>query len=126
MVFRQARLDQRRAPLLAGGIARVARGLAFGLERHFPGDGLFLFAFQLCCGLRRSLSLAGYLLGLGGLARQSGLCPLGGLGFALGLPLPDRGIVETRFGSELVQDVLPGFLCRLLSVCEAGFLESTH
>jgi len=113
-------------PLLAGRIARVARGLALGFERHFPGGGLFLFACQLCCGLRRFLGLAGYLLGLGGLARQPGLGPLGRLGLALGLPLSDRGIVKTRLGSELVQDVLPGFLRRLLPVCEAGFLESTH
>ena len=118
MVSRQARLDQRRAchvrgrraarslpailfALLAGRIARVARGLALGLERHFPGGGLFLFACQLCRGLRRLLGLAGYLLGLGGLARQPGLGPLGRLRLALGLPLSDRGIVETRLARNL-------------------------
>ena len=79
----------------------------------------------MCCGFRRGLGIAGLLLGLGGLARQPGLGPLGRLGLALGLPLPDRGIVKTRLGSELVQDVLPGFMRRLLPVRETGFLEST-
>ena len=38
----------------------------------------------------------------------------------------DLRIVETRLAAKLVQDVLPGLLRRLLTVCEARFLESTH
>jgi len=72
------------------------------------------------------LGLAALLLGLGGVARQFGLGPFGGLRFALGLPLHDRGVIKPRLGAKLVQDVLPGFLRRLLPVREARFLESTH
>ena len=96
--------------LLARGIARVARGLAFGLERGFAGGGLFLFARELGGGCGGRLFLAALLLGLGGLARQLGLGALGGLRLALGLPLLDRGIVGTRLAAKLVQDVLPGLL----------------
>ena len=111
---------------LARRIARVARGLAFGLERGFSCGGLFLFARELGCGLRRRLGLAAFLLGLGGLASQFGLGALGGLRLALGLPLLDRGIVGTRLAAKLVQDVLPGLLRRLLPVRKARFLKSTH
>ncbi len=77
-------------------------------------------------GLRGRLGLAELLLGLGGLARQFGLGPFGGLRLALGLPLLDRRVIKSRLGAKLVQDVLPGFLRRFLPVREARFLESTH
>src|ERR1700688_231035 len=112
--------------LLAGGIARVARRLAFGFKRCFAGGGLFFFARELDSGLRRRLGIADFLLGLGGVARQFGLGAIGDLRLALGLPLLDQGIVETRLGAKLVQNVLPGLLRGLLPVGEARFLESTH
>src|SRR5947208_1925103 len=112
--------------LFAGGVARVARRLAFGFERQLPGGGLFLFTRQLGCGLRRRLGLAAFLLGLGGLARQSGLATLGGMCLALGLPLLHCRIVETRLAAKLVEHVLPGLLGRLLPVRKARFLKSTH
>ena len=92
----------------------------------FAGSGLFLFARGLRCGLRCRLGLAGFLLGLGGFARQLGLGPVCGLRLALGLALPHGGIVGTRLGAKFVQNVLPGLLRGLLAVGEAGFLETTH
>src|SRR5665811_189544 len=59
--------------LLAGGVAGVARRLAFGFERDLPGGGFFLLAHRLDGGLGRGFRLAKLLLGLGGLARQFGL-----------------------------------------------------
>src|SRR4249919_3865130 len=50
---------------LAGGIAHVARGLAFGLQRRFAGQRLFLFAGDQGCSLRSCLLLAQLLFGLG-------------------------------------------------------------
>src|ERR1700679_4275043 len=112
--------------LLARGIARVARGLALRLKRSFPGSGFFLFARELCGGLCRGFSLTSLLLGLGCFACQSGFGALGGQRLAFGLSLHDRRIVGPRFGAKLIEDVLLGFLRRLLPVCEARFLESTH
>src|ERR1700687_2389219 len=112
--------------LLAGRIARVARRLAFGLERYFFCGGLFLFARELGCGGCRRRFFAAFLLGLGGFARQFGLGPLGGLRLALGLPLHHSRVVLTRLTAKLVQHVLLGLLRRFLPICEARFLESTH
>src|SRR5258707_13249219 len=112
--------------LLAGGIARIARSLALGFERRLSRSSLFLFARQLGGGLSCGFFLAAYLLGLGSLARQFGLGPLGGLRFALGAPLDHGRIIKTRLAAKLVQDILPRLLRRLLPVCEVRFLKSTH
>jgi hypothetical protein len=37
-----------------------------------------------------------------------------------------RGIVGTRLGAKLVEDVFPSFLRRLLAVGKTRFLEATH
>ena len=126
-VVRPRRLLYRLLALaLAGGITRVARGLALGLECELRRGGGFLFAHDLGGCFCRGLLLARLLLGLGGLARKLGLGPFGGLRLALGAAFGDLGIVEARLGLKLLQDILPCFLRRLLSVCEARFLESTH
>ena len=90
------------------------------------GGGGFLFAHDLRGGFGCGLLLARLLLGLGGLARQFGLGPFGGLRFALGAAFGDLGIVEARLGLKLLQDALPCLQRRLLPVREARFLESTH
>src|SRR5258708_1396696 len=112
--------------VLAGGVTRIARRLAFGFERRLFCRSLFLFASELGCGLCRRFGCAPFLLGLGGLARQSGLGTLGGLRLALRLSLLYRRILEARLAAKLFQDVLPGLLRRLPPVREARFFESTH
>ena len=108
---------------LAGRVARIALGLRFGLEGHLPGGLFFLFAGELGGGCSRSFRLARLLLGLGGFAGLPGLGTGGSLRLALGLALLDLGIVRAGLGLELVEDVLPRLLGRLLAVGEAGFLE---
>ena len=58
---------------LAGGVARVALGLRFGLERGQPGGLFFLFAGEMGGGFSRGVGLARLLFGLGGLAGLPGL-----------------------------------------------------
>ena len=64
-----------------------------------------------------------------GLCRFLGLSRLGaggGLGFALGLTALHLGIVGSRLGAKLVQDVLSRLHRSLLAVREVRFLEFTH
>src|SRR5262249_49022618 len=66
------------------------------------------------------------LLGLFGLARGLRLGALGSKRLALGAARRDRRVVMPRLRLELIQEIFPRLLRRLLPVCEAGFLESTH
>src|SRR6476646_4184241 len=84
----------------ARGVTGVALGLLLGLQ-------------TLLLGLFRFLGLSR--LGAGG-----------GLSFALGLTALHFGIVESRLGAKLVQNVLPRLHRGLLAVREVRFLESTH
>src|SRR3954452_16257621 len=90
--------------LVAGGVAGVEGGLAFGFERQFAGGGFFLLAEKLSRGLGGEPFFLGLLCGPLGLAGFLGLGARGGLRFALGLALLDRGIVRARLGPELVQN----------------------
>src|SRR5258708_19204300 len=112
--------------LLAGGRARIARSFALGFERRLSRGRFFLFARQLSGGLCGGFFLAAYLLGLGSLACQFGLGPLGGLRFALGAPLDHGRIIKTRLAAKLVQDILPRLLRPLLPASQLPFLKSTH
>src|ERR1700675_2313566 len=78
--------------LFPRGVARIARGPAFGLERGFACFSLFPLARELGCCCCGGLLLEALLLGLGGLARLLGLGARDGLSLALGLSLLDRGI----------------------------------
>lgn len=142
MLFNGARLARRRplpvanirrrsslllfAFALAGGVARVALGLGFGLEGGLSGGLFFLFAGELGCGCGGSFRLARLLLGLGGFAGLPGLGTGGSQRLALGLTPLDLGIVGAGLGLEFVEDILPRLLRRLLAVSEVRFLESTH
>src|SRR5258708_6056196 len=102
--------------LLAGGVTRIARRLAFGFQFQFAGCRLFLLACKVCGGFGCCHSFTLLLLGLLGLARLAGLGPQRGLRLALGLALFHGGIIGSRLGAKLVQDVLPGLLSGLLTV----------
>ena len=114
-------------PPCARHSARRARPCCSASSAACAGGFLFLFARELGGGRGRGLRLAALLFGLGGLARLLGL---GARRRPAPRARPARcltvGIVGSRLGAELVQDVLPGLLRRLLAVGEAGFLESTH
>src|SRR3954451_12709768 len=127
-VFRKncSRLRLGLLPLLAGGVARIAGGLALGFQRRFAGGGFLLFAGG---GGRRFFGeprLLGFLRSLLGLARELRLGARGGFCFALGLPLLHCRIVSAGLGAKLVQNILSRLLGRFLTVCETDFLESTH
>src|SRR4051812_18474938 len=96
--------------LLAGGVAGVAGGLAFGFERHFAGGGFFLLAEKLSRGFCGEPFFLGLLCGPLGLAGFLGLGAGRSLRFALGLALLDPGIVRARLGAELVQNRPLGLL----------------
>src|ERR1700754_149870 len=118
--------DEKLLPLLAGGVAGVAGGLALGFQRRFAAGGFFLFAGG---GRSRFLGEAGFLgllRSLLGVARELGLGARLGLRLALGLPLLYRRIIGARLGAKLVQNILSRFLGRFLTVGETDFLESTH
>ena len=107
----------------ARGVARVALGLLFGFERGQSGGLFFLFAGEKGGGFSRGCGLARLLFGLGGLAGLLRLGARGGLRLALGLPALHLGIVGSRLGAKLVQDVLPRLHRGFLTVREAWFLE---
>ncbi len=110
----------------ARGVTGVALGLLLGLHRGPPG-GLFFLLARDPGGLRRGgLGLEAFLFGLCRLLGLSRLGAGGGLGFALGLTALHLGIVESRLGAKLVQNVLSRLHRGLLAVREVRFLESTH
>ena len=67
-----------------------------------------------------------FCLGLGGFLGLSRLGTGGGLRFALGLTALHLGIVRSRLGAKLVQNILSRLHRGLLAVGEVRFLESTH
>src|SRR6185295_14129082 len=113
-------------PLLAGGVAGVAGGLALGFQRGLAGGGFLLFAGGGQSGFLGQPRLLDFLRGLFGFAGEPRLGARLGLRFALGLTLLHGGIVGARLGAKLFENILPGLLRRLLAICETDFLESTH
>src|SRR4051794_3104173 len=114
------------ALVLARGVTRVAGGLALGFQRSLACCGFFLLARGLRRGLCGLFGLAQLLRRFFGLASFLGLGALDGHGLAFGLSLLDRGIIGTRLGLKLGDDIFPGFDRRFLAICETGLLESTH
>ena len=121
--------EARRRPagtLLARRITRVALGLLLGLKCGLPGGLFFLFAGDPGGLGGGGFSFEALLFGLGRFLGFSRLGAGGGLGFALGLTALHFGIVGSRLGAKLVQDVLPGLQRGLLAIRKARFLESAH
>jgi hypothetical protein len=114
------------ASCLARGVARVAGGLALGLEFGFAGGSVRLLTRELFGGEPCGFGLAGCFFGLGKIAQPLGLGAGGGLCRAFRLPLLDGWIVGSGLRADLVLDVLLGLQRRLLTIGKAGFFESTH